>query len=101
MKYDGEAVTEGTITFFPTGGTGGTAGGPIKDGKYSVTKVPVGTAKVSITGSKFQKMKDLYGKGGPQMAMTTNPLPPKYNDKTELTYDVKPGANEKDFDLPK
>ena len=102
VKVDGALVEEGAITFIPADGQGQTAGGPIKDGQYSV-KVPTpGVMKVSITRSIFDREVPIYPgqKNSPMMRKMKNDLPAKYNEKTELTFEVKPGANPKDWDLP-
>jgi hypothetical protein len=33
------------------------------------------------------------------MPLATELLPAKYNEETELRFEVRPGLNEKDFDL--
>jgi hypothetical protein len=102
VTYDGKPVEDGAISFFPSDGKGPTAGGTIKNGKYTATKVPVGTAKVSISGSKVVGKKKVYDTpDSPEMPVTKELLPEKYNTKTELTLDVKSGSNEKNWDLTK
>jgi hypothetical protein len=101
-KFDGKAIENGSINFYPVDGKSGTAGGEIKDGQYSV-KVPLGLMKVSIGGvPKVVGMKEVKegpgSKGGPK---TVESIPAKFADqqKTELRLDVKPGTNQKDWDL--
>ena len=48
VSYEGEPVTAGYITFAPADGKGPTAGGPIKDGKYTVEKVTPGPKVVRV-----------------------------------------------------
>lgn len=99
VTYDGKAVEDGAITFIPERGP--TAGGVIKGGKYS-TKVVVGPTKVTISGSKVVGSKKVYDTpNSPVMPVTAEALPAKYNSASELKYEVKPGAQTKDFDLPK
>ena len=104
VSYDGHAIESGAITFIPADGKGSTAGGPIKDGKYTATKVPLGNMKVSISGSKKTGSKKLYPTAdSPSVDLTAEALPTKYSDrdKSELTFEVKRGANEKNWELPK
>jgi hypothetical protein len=99
VTYDGKPVESGGITFSPEKGP--TAGGVIKDGKYTAT-VAVGPAKVSITGSKIVGEKKAYNTpNSPVGTISAESLPAKYNKATQLRYDVQPGAQTKDFDLPK
>ena len=99
VKVDGEPIPEGAILFIPVDGKGGTAGDKIQDGHYSA-KVQVGAMKVSISKLKFLRKKKLYNKpGAPEYTQNMEGLPAKYNEKTELRFDVKPGVNQKDWDL--
>ena len=99
VTLNGQPVETGAITFVPVDGKTPTAGGEIKDGRYSV-KVPVGTMKVSISAPKVVGKKKIYPTPqSPEMPITKEALPARYNDQTELRLDVKPGANQKDWDL--
>lgn len=103
-SYEGVPIAEGSITFFPEDGKGPTAGDVIVDGKYSVKKVPVGIAKVQISSSKEVGKKKVYdAPNSPEMPVKIDPLPEKYKDpiNTELRFDVRPGQNEKVWDLKK
>jgi hypothetical protein len=102
VSYDGKLIEEGQIKFVPADGKGPSAGGVIKDGKYTATKVPVGNTKVSISGSKVVGKKKVYDTpNSPEMPLTAELLPTKYNDKSDLTFEVKRGNNEKNWELPK
>src|SRR5947208_16764882 len=59
-SFDGTPIEDGAIDFEAADGKSPTAGGTIKDGKYAVDKVPVGTAKVRIRGSKVIGTKQVY-----------------------------------------
>ena len=102
VTFEGKPVEEGAIRFEAVDGKSPTAGGTIKDGQYSA-KVPVGAMKVAISGSKGTgKKKKLYDTpDSPEMEEKIPLLPPKYADysKTELTFEVKRGVNEKSWDL--
>ena len=102
VSYDGKPVSEGSITFIATDGKSPTAGGSIKDGKYTASKVPAGSSKVSISAVKVVGKKKAYDTpDSPEVPITEPLLPEKYNVKTELKYDVKAGTQTKDFDLTK
>jgi hypothetical protein len=101
VTFDGAPVADGSITFVPSDGKSPTAGGVIKDGKYTC-RVPVGPMKVSITSAKEVGRKKLYQtKDSPEVPVMKEILPEKYNMKTELTYEVKSGTQVKDFTLTK
>jgi hypothetical protein len=99
VKVDGAPMPKGAILFTPLDGKGQTAGGTIEDGHYSV-QVPVAAMKVSLSQMKFLRTRKLYDKpGSPEYTQNTEGLPPRYNEKSELRLDVKPGRNQKDWDV--
>jgi hypothetical protein len=100
ITVDGRPLEKGSISFFPADGKGPTAGSDVKDGKYTATKVAVGTVKVQIRYAKKVGEKPLYDTpNSPVRPLFKEALPAKFNDKTELTLEVKPGTNEKQWDL--
>ncbi len=102
VKVDGNPLEDGAIRFFPEDSKTQTTGGFVKGGRYSV-KVPVSVMKVSISAPKVVSWKKLYNTpDSPKMPVTVEVLPAKYSDErqTELRLDVKPGTNQKDYDLP-
>ena len=100
VTVDGAPIESGAITFLPADGQTPTAGGEIKDGKYRV-KVPVGVMKVSISAPKVVGKKKIYPTpDSPEMPVTVEALPERFNEKTELTFEVKSsGSNEKNWEL--
>jgi hypothetical protein len=105
VKVDGQAVDEGAIAFYPADGKGPSAGGPIKNGRYS-TRVSVGNMKVTVSWPKGTGVKKkLYNDDpkSPVLELKSESLPEKYSDpmQTELTFEVKSGSNKKDWDLKK
>jgi hypothetical protein len=100
ITYDGKIVEQGSIAFIPVDGKGPTAGSAIKDGKYLAQKVSVGTAKIRIMGAKVTGQKKMFDDPDSPLVTTSEEyLPCKYNKQTELTFDVLPGVQIKDFDL--
>ena len=99
VRRDGNPLPSGTITFFPVDGKTATAGAEIKNGYYAA-KVPVGTMKVVISAEKVVGTKKLYPTANsPAMPIAVELLPGRYNEHSELTLDVQPGKNPKDYDL--
>jgi hypothetical protein len=111
VTMDDQPLAEALIQFSPTGDAKGgpTAGasGEIKDGKFSIPReegpVP-GNYKVSITHAE---LKDVKAKGKintsiPSRTKKIGPeqIPAKYNTKSELTREIKPGgAKDLEFKL--
>jgi hypothetical protein len=99
VTVDKQPLAEGTIMFEAEDGKAPTAGGPIRDGKYSV-KVSVGVMKVTIKSPKVVGTKKLYNTpNSPEGTITKEALPARYNDATTLRHDVPAGASEKNWDL--
>jgi hypothetical protein len=99
VTVDGAPAKSGSIAFFPVDEKSTTAGGEIRDGRYTA-QVPFGKFKVEIRVPKVVGQKKLYNTANsPIMPLLEETLPPKFNDQTELTIDVAPGENQRDFDL--
>jgi len=105
VTVDGQTPAEGSsITFIPIDGKSPTAGDLIEAGQYSA-EVPIGTSKVEVRvprpATRAAASTAGPGSGGPGggRGLIQESLPAKYNDATELTIDVKPGNNAKDWVL--
>ena len=99
ITVDGSPAKSGSIAFFPVDRKSRTAGGEIRDGQYSA-EVPLGKFTVEIRVPKVVGEKKLYDTpDSPLQKILAESLPAKYNDQTELTLDVAPGENQKDFEL--
>ena len=99
IMVDGEVAGNGSIAFAAADGMTGPVGAKIVDGKYEV-ELPVGSAKVEIRIPVVVGQKKLYDTADSVVSdVMEESLPPRYNDKTELTYDVPSGESTKDFDL--
>jgi hypothetical protein len=62
--------------------------------------VPIGNSKIEIRVPKVVGKKKLYDTpDSPVQDLMAETLPEKYNEKTELTFEVKPGTNEKNWEL--
>jgi len=122
VKYKGETMTKGSVTF--QGGDGKTYTGDIgADGKYTVRGVPSGTAKVAVNvidDSVTKHFRDLSaGIREQQKAAGSDPekttfVPPKVVDPSSfyivpqryasvdtsgITFEVKSGKNVYDIDI--
>lgn len=100
VTFDGQSVTEGDITVTPLDPGGRSAGAKIVDGAFTL-QTDVGKKKVEITA-----MRDVPGKfrednPGEKVQVREQFIPKQYNEKSELTLDVKAGPNEPVFDLKK
>lgn len=99
VTLDGQPVASGTISFTPVDGQATTAGGPITSGSYSV-QVPRAAMKVSISSPKVIGKRKAYNTpDSPEINIMGEAVPARYNEKTELQLDVKPGVNKQDYPL--
>ena len=107
VSYDGTPIDDGTITFVPTSGGGGSDAGKvschIENGKYKFEKdrgpLP-GKYKVEVTW--MQKAGQKKGPLDPDIVIPgdrTQVLPAKFNTQTTLTADVTSGSPKLDFAL--
>ena len=99
VTVDGEPAKVGAISFFAVDGRAPTAGAKIVDGKYTA-RVKPGLCMVQVRVSKIVGKKKIYDTPeSPMREVWAEVLPPKYNDNTQLQFDVKSGENEQDYDL--
>lgn len=108
VKFDGQPIEEGQITFTPTGKSGTIVGGAIKAGAYNI---PVeagpepGEHKVAVTASRKtgkQIEAIMPAPAGTMIDVTEMYIPKKYNAETTLRFDVKAGDNkDANFELTK
>ena len=103
VTVNGEIPMDGSsINFVSSDGKSSSAGDTLKQGNYSAT-VPIGTVKVEIRVPRSQTR----AKPGPKSdgpgpgagGFIEESLPAEYNDKTTLTLEVKPGSNEKNWEI--
>ena len=99
VTVNGQPVAAGAVAFSPIDGQSPTSGGKIVDGKYTV-QAWTGAARVAIRVPQVVGEKKLYSTAdSPVRPVMRETLPAEYNDRTTLTYEVKPGANEHNFEL--
>jgi len=99
VTYNGNAMSDGEITFIPDDKAVAPEGGKIKDGKYSV-KVQPGKYRVEIRANRPTGEKRESAAGPGQTEEVTAPyVPDEYNSKSTLTADVSSGKTKFDFEL--
>lgn len=114
VTMNGDPLPNATVTFLPQlkPGEKDTKSGPQSfgktdsEGRFTLETVSDGSAgavigqhKVRITLNSFEQQQDDDDSGG-SMKGKKNPIPEKYNSKTELTFTVPEGGSEKaNFDL--
>jgi hypothetical protein len=102
ITFEGKPVEKGAITFFPIAGNAPTAGASIVDGEYKA-QVPFGEMKVAISSPKIVGKRKLYENNpkSPEMDLTAEVLPLRYNEQSELKLEVKERVITKNFELKK
>lgn len=102
ITFAGQPVQKGAISFFPVDGKSSTSGCVIDKGEYKA-KVPFGEMLVRITAPKIVGKRKLYADDpkSPEMDLTVEAIPERYNEKSELVIDVREPILRKDFDLTK
>lgn len=99
VTLDSEPLKHAVITFQPTGGRPA-YGKTGDDGKYTMmytrsdAGATVGVNKVTITNGGEKRNEDTN-----EVWYQKEQVPPKYNSRSELTYDVQPGTQTHDFEL--
>lgn len=98
VTLDGEPLKIGDIRFRPADGLSSGGAGKIEEGKYSF-QTPSALMKVEIMGYREVPGKFTEPNPGEKVPVMEQVVPEKYNFKSELTADVKPGQTEFNFDL--
>jgi hypothetical protein len=97
LTLDGQPVKTGVIRFVPADGLTATADAVIADGKFTAN-VPPGEKRVEISAPKVVGKRRMMPES-PEVEITEELLPARYNVKTELTLTVTAGNQSKDFEL--
>jgi hypothetical protein len=94
----GQPIENGIISFSPTDGKGAPITVDIKAGQYSAQGVVAGPKQVQISAPVVTGRRPEYnGPDAPMVEITEESIPAKYNTDSTLTFDLKPGANQKDW----
>ena len=98
VEIDSAALPDGTIQFLPADGHGPSAEAAIRDGKYQVALMP-GVKKVVIYGYQVVGELHPWGKNAPSVPQRKSIVPARYNERTELTKDIRAADGELHFKL--
>lgn len=94
VTLDGQPLETGMISFEPIGGDGQSAGGGIKDGRYTLDASP-GEMRVAIRANKVVGKTKLYNTpDSPTIDKVEEIIPARYYAPSELKVTLKPGSNE-------
>jgi hypothetical protein len=101
VTYAGQTLSSGLVVFVASDGKVSQPAGIEVDGSYTADNVPVGPVTACV--ETFPLSGDGVGPNAPkdQPRPRYTPIPAKYKDakQSELTLDVKPGANVYDINL--
>jgi hypothetical protein len=112
VTYDGQPVTNGTVTFLPTDGKGAVTGGPVTDGHYRVENVPPGPKLVLVEAVKkvpfarsseemAQRHADKKAKGDGSGLIDPADEIPANAEGNNAKFDVAPGQQAHNLSLKK
>ena len=94
ITLDDLPVLNGSITFIKTEGELVREGAVIKDGGFKAELLP-GKYKIEVNGQKVTGKRKQKGFDGTEeeLEITQELFPERYNTKTELLEEIKPGPN--------
>jgi hypothetical protein len=102
VTFEGKPLKEGVVRFVPVDGNTPTASALIVEGKFA-ERVPVATHRVEISSPKLPRgvnsAKELKRGTVDEGAALEEMIPERYNSRSTLTKDIRPGVNELRFDL--
>ncbi len=99
VTFDGAPVADGALLFVKDGGTA-KEGAVIRDGRFQ-TKLPPGKYMIEVNAQKVVGKRTQKGFDGKdeEIELKDEMIPERYNSKTELSEEIKPGPNPLKFDL--
>jgi hypothetical protein len=100
VTLDDQPVASGTITFVKAEGDLVREGAVIRSGEFQ-TALPPGKYKVELNAQKVIGKRKQKGFDGAEeeVELTDELFPPRFNEKTELIEEIKPGSNTLTLDL--
>lgn len=99
VKFDGQPIEWGTITFVPSDGKGPTTGGHITNGQFSVM-VPPGAKRIEVSSPNVVgQRREFDTPDSPLIDVTKELLPADYNVNSTLLRDVELPKTRIDLDL--
>ncbi len=100
VTMDGQPVASGSVTFIKQGAELAREGAIIQGGSFR-TSLPPGTYKLELNGQKVvgKRKQKAFDGSDEEVDLTEEAFPPRYNTKSELIQEIKPGANAIKLDL--
>jgi hypothetical protein len=100
VTFDGQPVANGAIMFVKSEGGLVREGAVIKDGSFEA-RVPPGTYKIEVNAPKVVGKRKQRGFSGEveEVELTEELFPERYNTKSELREEIRPGPNTLKLDL--
>lgn len=101
VTVSGQPATGGIISFVPADGNGSPVTAEIQSGRRDPAQgVVAGAKQVQISIPVVTGKRPEYnGPAEPMIDITEESIPAKYNSETELTFDLKAGVNQKDWQV--
>ena len=101
ITLDGLPLDDATITFVPlAGGQRHAAWTTVKSGQYAIAaKDGLGTGQFRVEIRALRATGEKANPNEPTMIPAKEAVPSKYNSKSELAVEIRPGQNSADFDL--
>lgn len=100
VSLDGTPVDEGTISFEPKDGKGGSVSAQITDGNFE-TRIEPGVKIVKINSPKMLRTEPAYpgSPDSPMIEVSTEQIPAKYNSPSRLEKDLTEVSGPVSFEL--
>jgi hypothetical protein len=99
VTVDGQPLDKGVISYVPAEGAGAAATAEVAKGKYHLQTTP-GAKWVQVSAPVVVGQRKEYNSpNAPLVDVSGERLPERYNAKTELKFELKPGANVKDWSV--
>lgn len=100
VTLNGQPLDKGMIVFNSLDpGSQASASADIVNGRYTL-ETTAGQKQVQITAPIVTGTRPEYaGPGAPVVEITEERLPARYHSASELTFEIKPGKNDKDWPL--
>jgi hypothetical protein len=99
VSVDGQPLNSGVISFTSSDSAGPPVTVRIAQGKYEA-QMCTGKKHVMISAPVVvEKVRAYNSPDAPLMERTEESLPPRCNSRSELTCEIKPGANQQDWNL--
>jgi hypothetical protein len=101
VALDGSPLDDATISFIPiAGGQRQAAWATIRDGQYAIAPADgLGLGQFRVEIRALRSVGEKTSQNDPTLVYAKEAVPARYNSKSELVVDIKPGENTADFEL--